>query len=350
MLKELIPNFNNDLRQLIASKIIIIFSLGSTFFFSIYNFIEGANILFYIDFTICIVLWLLYFLLIKKDIYLLAKISFFIMMITLIILVYQDGGRNNVYLWTFVGLFYMMLVFGPKKGSLYCSGFFLIIFYLMYTFIGESITQQGYVRFVVISITLITISLAYEYSINITLSKLRKVQNELEKMAKVDGLTTLFNRRYFDEIFPQQIKIAKRNHKLLIFAMMDIDYFKNYNDEYGHQAGDDVLKEVSLSFKKTINRPDDFVFRLGGEEFGVLFSSDNGDKAIELIEKMRENIENLKIAHVGNKVNPYVTVSIGLYITQLRDNSDYEMVYKTCDDALYIAKESGRNRVNLAQS
>ena len=347
MIRELIPNFNIDSRQLIASKIIIMFSFGATGFFSIYNFIDGANILFYIDFSIFLMLLLFYFILIKKNIDLLAKISFFLMMTGLVMIVHQDGGRNNVYLWTFVGLFYMLLVFGPKKGLIYSGGFFLIIFYLMYTFIGESITEQGYVRFIVISITLITISFAYEHAINVTLAKLNVVQKELEKMAKIDSLTTLFNRRYFDEIFPNKIKIAKRNRRFLIFAMADIDSFKKHNDTYGHQAGDEVLKSISRCFLDSMQRPDDYVFRLGGEEFGLLFQADDKNEGLKVVEKIRQNIEDLKIAHIENSVSLYVTVSIGLHVIKPQDKHDYDEIYKIADDALYEAKQKGKNRVEV---
>ncbi len=350
MIKNLLPNFSRDSRQLIASKIVIAFSISATGFFSLYNFIKGTSGLFYIDISLFSVLLFLYFILIKKSIYLLAKISIIIMSIGLVFLVYYDDGMNSTHLWTFVALFYLMFMFGPKKGLFYSSILFIIIFFLMYNYVGVSITSQGYVRFLFISVALVTIAFAYEHSIGITLARLEKIQKELEQMVKTDGLTTLFNRRYFDEIFPKQIKIARRNHKLLVFAIVDIDNFKDFNDEYGHQAGDEVLKAVSLSFKKTMHRPDDFVFRLGGEEFGILFNSDDKEKAIELVEKMRENIVNLKIAHTENEANPYVTVSIGLYVAEPSDKSDYEMVYKICDDALYMAKEEGKNRVKLAQS
>ena len=158
-------------------------------------------------------------------------------------------------------------------------------------------------------------------------------------------ITTLFNRRYFDEIFPDKIKIAKRNRRFLIFAMADIDSFKNYNDTYGHQAGDEVLRAISLSFLDSMQRPDDYVFRLGGEEFGMLFQVDQQDEGLKIAEKIRKNIEELKIAHAENKDSLFVTISIGLHVIKTLDKHDYDEIYKITDDALYSAKQKGKNTV-----
>jgi len=215
----------------------------------------------------------------------------------------------------------------------------------MFNYIGESITYQGYVRFVVASITLIIIAFTYEYSTETTLLRLENVQKDLEKMVKTDSLTKLFNRRYFDEIFPQQIKIAKRNRRLLGFAMVDIDNFKKYNDTYGHQAGDEVLREISQSFKDSMQRPDDYVFRLGGEEFGLLFQIDNRNDSLKLVKDICESVELLKIGHSENSISPYVKVSVGLYVVKNSDNYDYDDIFKKADDALYSAKLKGKNRV-----
>jgi len=267
------------------------------------------------------------------------------MIVGLILIVYYDQGRNSTYLWTFPGMFYLMFMFGHKKGLIYTILLFMIIFPLMYTFIGESIAVQGYIRFMVISIALMTIAVAYEYSIKVTVAKLEKVQKKLENMARVDSLTTLFNRRYFDEIFKEQIKIVKRNDRLLVFAMADIDSFKKYNDTYGHQAGDKVLKDVSFSFLDAMRRPDDYVFRLGGEEFGFLFQVDNKKEATKVVEKICKNIEKLKIVHSENSASLYVTISMGLHVINPSDKTDVDEIYKITDDALYGAKQKGKNRV-----
>lgn len=348
MIKDLLPNFNIDSRQLIASKVAIIFSIIVILFFVTYNYIVGNYRLFYVNLLIIASLSLLFIFFLKKNIFVISKIAIFIITIGVIFVVYYSKGQDNTYLWLFVANFFFMFMFGYKKG-LICTGLlFVAIFSIMYSFLGETISQDGYIRLVVVSIILALIAYVYEYSIQSTLLRLEKTQKELKEMTRVDSLTTLFNRRYFDKVFPEQIKISKRNTKLLVFVILDIDYFKNYNDEYGHQAGDEVLKKVSLSMKNTIHRPDDFVFRVGGEEFGVLFNADDTQRAIELVERIRESIEELNIPHIGSGCSPYVTISAGFYIIEPNCELAYEAVYRICDRALYEAKQNGRNQIKLA--
>ncbi|MCK5110627.1 MAG: GGDEF domain-containing protein [Arcobacteraceae bacterium] len=168
---------------------------------------------------------------------------------------------------------------------------------------------------------------------------------EIKLLSITDGMTKLFNRRYFDNEFIKQLKIKARLKQNLIFIMMDIDHFKQYNDTYGHQEGDKTLIAVALSLKNDLHRPDDMAFRLGGEEFGVLCSDMNEDKAMTFANKLRENIHNLNIEHKESSVSKVVTMSMGLIV--IKPNNKYEMksIYKCADEALYNAKQSGRNQV-----
>ena len=170
-------------------------------------------------------------------------------------------------------------------------------------------------------------------------------KKKIEDIANIDGLTNLNNRRYFDSIFPNQIKISKRNNSCLAFIMMDIDHFKQYNDTYGHQAGDTTLKKVSAVIKKSLSRPDDYTFRLGGEEFGMLFNISNSEEAFKIADETREKIEALNIEHSGNSASSFVTMSMGLFIIDPQYDYDVEDIYKSTDELLYKAKQGGRNRV-----
>lgn len=167
----------------------------------------------------------------------------------------------------------------------------------------------------------------------------------IEQISITDGLTGIYNRRYFNELFPKVINGAKREDKLVGFIILDIDYFKPYNDIYGHQMGDDVLIKVAKTISGTINRADDYCFRLGGEEFGVIFHVDTQEKAIEFANKFRKNIENLQISHNGNSASDYVTASVGLIFKKANKINNIHELYKQADDLLYKAKNSGRNRV-----
>ena len=171
-------------------------------------------------------------------------------------------------------------------------------------------------------------------------------KKKIEEIAITDGLTSLYNRRHFDNIFPQQIEVTKRAKDLLAFVLIDIDHFKQYNDTYGHQDGDTTLKLVAKELKETLKRPDDYTFRLGGEEFGLVYHIDNEDDALLIANIARENIENLKIEHSGNSASKFVTISSGIYIVKEEDNSSIDEIYKKTDEALYVAKQSGRNQVS----
>lgn len=166
----------------------------------------------------------------------------------------------------------------------------------------------------------------------------------VEEMAITDSLTSLYNRYKFDAIINLQLKHIKRNNLQLNFLLLDIDYFKQYNDTYGHAQGDYTLKEVALSMKKRFQRPDDYCFRLGGEEFGVLFYSNTKEDAFNVCNLLRQDVENLQIPHENSKVSKYLTFSAGLYTID-NQNDTQDNLYKCCDELLYTAKENGRNRI-----
>jgi len=170
-------------------------------------------------------------------------------------------------------------------------------------------------------------------------------KKKIEQIAITDGLTDLYNRRHFDTIFPQQIEINIRHKGLIAFVLIDIDHFKQYNDRYGHQEGDLVLKLVSKTLKLSLNRLDDYTFRLGGEEFGLLYHIDTEEDAIRIANQTIKNIENLNIQHNGNSASKYVTISAGLYIISHTDHTITNNIYKLSDQALYNAKKNGRNQL-----
>lgn len=170
----------------------------------------------------------------------------------------------------------------------------------------------------------------------------------IEEISITDGLTHIYNRRYFNEMFPKIINSAKRNDSPVAFLLLDIDNFKLYNDNYGHQKGDEVLVEFAQCLKTNLHRADDYAFRLGGEEFGIIFNVQNKDKAIEFSEKLRANIEDLKLIHEYNTASAYVTASMGLVCLNAHEIVSMDEIYKQADDLLYESKKAGRNRVSVS--
>jgi diguanylate cyclase (GGDEF)-like protein/PAS domain S-box-containing protein len=167
----------------------------------------------------------------------------------------------------------------------------------------------------------------------------------IEEIAIRDELTSLYNRRYFNTIITDEINRAKRDKKVLSFAMMDVDHFKKYNDTYGHQEGDAVLSKIGEVLNSFTKRAGDFAFRLGGEEFAILFSGVNSDQALLFINSIKKAIEDLKILHIKNTASPVVTISAGLISIMPDEQMSENEIYKRADELLYKAKENGRNIV-----
>jgi len=170
-------------------------------------------------------------------------------------------------------------------------------------------------------------------------------KKHIEELSITDALTHIYNRRHFNEIFPKVINGAKRNNDLVVFIILDIDCFKQYNDTYGHQMGDDALVQVAQAIKNSLKRADDYCFRLGGEEFAVIFKVDQFEHAVSFANKIKTNIENLKITHKHSVTGDYITASIGLVCKKAKDIISDDAIYKEADDLLYEAKKQGRNKV-----
>lgn len=174
--------------------------------------------------------------------------------------------------------------------------------------------------------------------------KLKRLNKKLETVSYTDTLTSMHNRRYFNLVYEREIKRARRTHSYITFMMLDIDYFKQYNDTYGHIEGDYALKSVAKVLKRTLQRPSDFVFRLGGEEFGVLLTQTDESDSAKLAREIGNQVKNEKIEHTGSKVNKYLTISIGLVCCIADDALNENILISRADEMLYEAKETGRDR------
>lgn len=174
------------------------------------------------------------------------------------------------------------------------------------------------------------------------LKEVLAIEDASEKM-HIDALSTLYNRRYFDErfleVYEKSISLGRTFH----FLMIDIDNFKSYNDNYGHLAGDHIITSIADSLQDSVKSLGNLVFRLGGEEFAAIFSTTNGENIMTTIKSVCRNIEKLNIPHAYS-VFPYVTVSAG-FISTSSEGYDYKTLYEACDGLLYEAKHSGKNKV-----
>lgn len=170
-------------------------------------------------------------------------------------------------------------------------------------------------------------------------------RKKIEEFSVTDALTGLYNRRFFDQNFSKDLNIAKRDGKSLALIITDIDFFKQYNDLYGHQRGDEALRSVAFAMKKLFKRANDYVYRLGGEEFAISFYSPSLQSAMERANLLRKSIEELRLEHRNSKASKYLSVSIGISFIPSSCVLEVDELYRITDEALYRAKREGRNRV-----
>ncbi|MDI3355049.1 diguanylate cyclase [Pseudomonas sp. UYIF39] len=173
-----------------------------------------------------------------------------------------------------------------------------------------------------------------------------KLQSDLlRSMALMDGLTGVANRRKFNEDILAAWRLCFREQKPLSLILVDVDYFKRYNDRYGHQAGDDCLKSVAQTLSETVRRPYDLVARYGGEEFACVLPNTVLSGAVEIAERMQERVRTLGIEHSASDVDRVVTISLGVAtLTPTRD-LEFQALIEAADKQLYEAKNAGRARV-----
>lgn len=177
---------------------------------------------------------------------------------------------------------------------------------------------------------------------------LEKANAELHRLASTDSLTQIANRKRFDEYLAQQWSLMQRLDKEISLILCDVDYFKQYNDTYGHPAGDRCLRVIAAALSKQVHRPSDVVARYGGEEFALILPNTSAKDAADIALRVCNRIETLEIEHKSSEASDFVTLSIGVAGTLPVSNQSEQELLNLADQALYEAKAKGKNRVFLA--
>ena len=212
--------------------------------------------------------------------------------------------------------------------------------------LGRILTGSCVLGYVISHMIFARERMIYLYSMRAKISeKIHRIHNsELLHLSQHDELTKISNRRTFDEMMEVFYQQTRLDHTSLSILFIDVDFFKNYNDFYGHQKGDDVISSIAKSIKNAI-RHMDFVARYGGEEFVVLLPETDAHGAYAVASNIFKAIERLEIPHAKSLVSSYITISLGITVYRGENEISKEELLKIADQALYRAKQLGRNQI-----
>jgi len=266
-------------------------------------------------------------------------------------LVYIHHGENYSFIWTYFFAPFAMVTLGAKNG--FTISVFFLIFVFISTALGIDIWQNGewnlasFIRFMFAHIVMLYIMYALINSNEMANEKIRtlryKERSQLElfeKLSVTDHLTSLYNRRFLKEIFPREFYQARQQNQHIAYFLLDLDYFKSYNDTYGHQKGDEVLTAVAEILQTFIP----YSFRLGGDEFACILSANEEETLKQTIAEVKDAIDTLRIKNEKSPIKPFLSCSIGVHLIR-DDEYDFEEIYHTADTALYKAKTRGRDQI-----
>ena len=263
-------------------------------------------------------------------------------------------GANYTLIWSYFFAPFAMITLGASRGLVITLLFLAIILSVSYMGIGSWMqgewNLQSYLRFLVAHILMVYIIYAVQNSnerANRKIEALRSKEQEqlklFETLSVTDPLTGLYNRRFLEELFPRQLNSARRHNKVFAFFLLDMDYFKQFNDSYGHQKGDWALEQVSEVLKSSLRRSEDYAFRMGGEEFAGIVIGDDRNSVETRIASVVEAMRACGIENSGSNTGTLLTCSIGAYVVE--DEDDFNAIYRKADEALYKAKADGRDQV-----
>ena len=347
-------------RILILNAMFFITIIINLLFVFINLFVVHTYILLFVNlFMVSFVGFALYLLREKQKELLASYIGNVTLFIAFITIALFKHGENYTLIWTYFFVPFAIITLGARLGLMVSFAFIMTLLSVTYSGIGiwdnAEWQSETFLRFALAHFVMLYVIYAIQNSnesANVIIEKLRqkeKLQLKLlEKLTITDTLTSLYNRRFFEEIFPRQIQRANSNKELLTYFTLDLDYFKQYNDTYGHQKGDWALIQIADILKEVFSKSDDYTFRMGGEEFSGIFLDEDIAHIHRLINKIREKLEKKNIEHKGNPVEGILTCSIGVYIKGYYTDLSHQEMYRLADEALYRAKHRGRNQIIYA--
>ena len=335
-----------DMRLIIINSLAL---LGSTYLVIMSVILVSEKSYFYAGLNLITLLFtVILIILIKKSRYfkLYATIYIIFLQFFFIFVFHTKATNQMAFVWFYLYPLISFIVLGLYSGVILSINLILVSFILnTFNFNIDgliSISTAKMLRIIISYSGVLFFTFIYEKN-RLSLHKnLENALDELNDLVIKDSLTGLYNRRYMDDVISRLINQCKRSNMELGFIMVDLDYFKNYNDTYGHQAGDLMILTFSNVLKSLIKRKTDFVFRYGGEEFLIILSSTTANSVKEIAGEIITRTEALSIEHKNSPYNIF-TVSAGAVFTDTPEKKSLnELIYLT-DLALYDAKKNGKN-------
>jgi diguanylate cyclase (GGDEF)-like protein len=354
-----IDSSHKDYRKLLIANLGYIISFTVFIVFSFSNlFFRSNNIAGFLELTFTIpALYGFFKLRSDKDIDSASMFVSYMLFAAILIVLFLFQFKECIVAWALLFPFIAMNLCGVEKGLRFIIIFNLIVYVSAYYFWSDHhVSLISYIRFVTVSMIITFLVYFYEKIIlnsfekqtQLNASLIKRVK-EARELAITDSLTNLYNQRHFDLIYNEEFNRAKRAGEPLIFAIIDIDNFKLYNDTYGHDMGNSALEIVGKVLKQQTVRSGDYAFRIGGEEFALILQSSNSENIDNHLNDLRIKIEQENIEHKNNKPYNVLTISVGAVNVVNYDTVTIKEAYRKADKNLYAMKKSGRNAVLVSK-
>ena len=340
-------------QKLMVLKIALSFAIVICVVFIFLNLNQGNTVLTGILIVETIVyLFLLYLIIRSNDFLKPVSLVYILFFFAACSLFYNSPQAHvTVFLWSIVCYFLAHFFLESKLGSVISILFFVVTLILLlrrYFINTESIPLIVLCHLVAVNIGALVFAIYYEKRRENAENELTKANQQLENMANRDGLTGLFNRRYFNQVLQNEWLRLQRSGCPLSLILSDIDYFKKYNDHYGHVAGDACLKNVADAFKNSIQRVTDVAARYGGEEFAVILPDTDSDGTKVIAQSIKDAIKKKAIPHKASQVKDIVSMSFGIATVIPNDSLNCESFIEMADKVLYQSKENGRDMISIS--
>jgi len=339
-------------QKLAALKSSLLLAIFISIVFAVLDFKENNQPLATIQSCAGVVYISLFLLIIRSDKHMntvsLIFLSFFFT--TLLFFYYSTRTHETVFMWTVICCFLVQFFTDIKTGTI----FSIIIVFITTIFIFRryyidpvSMPIVALSQLIFVNLAALIFSFFYELRRVKAEQALNNANRQLENMATHDGLTGLYNRRFFNDVLKKEWLRMQRANQPLSLILSDIDYFKGYNDNYGHLAGDKCLQEVADTFLASVRRVSDIAARYGGEEFAIILPDTESDGAKKIAQFIKDSIKEKGIEHTASKVSDIVTLSFGIATLIPNDSITTDSFITMADNALYQSKEKGRNMITV---